>query len=111
MENGRKLSRLALGGLMAGLAALQACDRGRAEGNHRDTSPAVRAGSGGEADTSSARHGCRGLNGCKGRGGCAVTETQLKSMAAKAGIPPEKAGSPHDCKGKNECKGLGGCNM
>lgn len=112
MGNGHHFSRLALAGLAAGLAGLQACNRGQGgEGNRKETSPAVQAAPAGMADTSASRHSCRGKNACKGQGGCAVSETQLKDMAAKAGIPLDKAGSPHACKGMNECKGLGGCNM
>jgi hypothetical protein len=59
--------------------------------------------------TKTTAQGCRGHNTCKGMGNCAVSEKVLKELAAKAGIPMEKAGKPHGCKGMNECKGLGGC--
>ena len=113
MGNGRKtsaLARLAAAGLAAGLAAgAQACQKqeagaGNKQGTQTQAAPAA-------ADSAKARHSCRGKNECKGQGGCAVTEAQLKEMAAKAGIPMEQAGSAHACKGLNECKGLGGCNM
>ncbi len=115
MENGRRLSGLALAGLAAGRAAgLQACDKGRGgetggAGNMQDTSGAARPAA--DPGAASAKHACRGLNECRGQGGCAVTGAQLKELAAKAGVPLDSAGSPHDCKGKNACKGLGGCNM
>lgn len=53
-------------------------------------------------------HDCKGHNECKGMGNCAVSEKDLKVLAAKAGIPLDKAGKAHDCKGMNACKGLGG---
>jgi len=56
-----------------------------------------------------AHHGCKGQNACKGLGGGPVSESELKDLAAKAGIPLEKAGKAHSCKGLNSCKGLGGC--
>lgn len=110
MENGSRWSRLATAGLAAGLAmGWQSCGKARSDqGNKQGTSSESRAGS---PDSSAARHACRGKNACKGQGGCAVTASQLGAMAAKAGIPLEKAGAAHQCKGRNECKGLGGCGM
>lgn len=116
MKNPSFLTRLAMAGIASGMLALTQC--GKAE-KARESSGAVpdkgAAGNAAEAvpaDTARGdRHGCKGLNDCKGQGGCAVNEGTLKELAAKAGIPEEKAGKAHGCKGRNECKGLGGCNM
>lgn len=59
--------------------------------------------------TKAMAHDCKGHNECKGMGNCAVSEKDLKALAAKSNIPMAKAGEAHSCKGQNECKGLGGC--
>lgn len=125
MKKSNILSQLAVAGIASGMLALTACNKeksgGAAEGG-KQAAPAEKQameGTGmpdssmmdkGRMDTvKTAKHECKGMNSCKGQGGCAVTEKDLKDLAAKAGTPLEKAGKAHGCKGLNECKGLGGC--
>jgi len=53
-----------------------------------DASPAPASNA---ADSTDAKHDCKGKNACKGQGGCKTDQ--------------------HACKGQNACKGQGGCKM
>lgn len=127
MKKSTLLSKLAMAGLASGMLTLTQCSKAEKSGETdvKGTeesapveSPALSAG--GMQDSSmmdkarmdtvkTAEHSCKGMNACKGQGGCASTAGDLKDLAAKAGIPMDKAGKAHDCKGLNECRGLGGC--
>lgn len=116
MKNSSMLTKLAMAGIASGMLALTQCGKAEKARESSDAAPDKNAAENAAevmpADTTKdAKHGCKGLNACKGQGGCAVNEAALKDLAAKAGIPPERAGKAHGCKGQNECKGLGGCNM
>lgn len=128
MNKSTYLSKLAIAGITSGMLALSGCGKSEKAGESGSKPEAKQSpeqqpamSEGGMPDSSmmdksrmdtvkTAKHSCKGMNACKGQGGCAVTEGDLKDLAAKAGTPIEKAGKAHSCKGMNECKGLGGCN-
>ena len=129
MPLSNKLTQLALAGLASGLisTATLAEDKGGVSGKDSSShgKPAQKGKKAAKAKaaakdssavamgdssmTKAMAHDCKGHNECKGMGNCAVSEKDLKELAAKAKIPMEKAGSAHSCMGQNACKGLGGC--
>lgn len=80
-----KLAMAALGGVVAGTAALsQAADQKKDEGPWLNEP-----------------HVCRGLNACEGRG----VDKKNKCAGQGACATAKK----HSCHGENDCKGQGGC--
>ncbi|HEY1685460.1 MAG TPA: hypothetical protein VGG19_11905 [Tepidisphaeraceae bacterium] len=92
------ISAAAMGGLLAGSAALATSSNVAISGMSTSASTVrisnningVKAVTLDDSTTQPAKHDCKGQNDCKGMGGC-------KS-------------SDNGCKGKNDCKGKGGCS-
>ena len=86
----------AMGGLLAGSAALHAAQNSSTGGVNISAStlnPVLGVKTVQMDDTATtqpaAKHDCKGMNDCKGQGGCNTGD--------------------NGCKGKNSCKGKGGC--
>jgi hypothetical protein len=84
-----KLAMAALGGMLAGAAAVEAADE---KPKKKDPKKPLLL---------QEPHVCRGLNTCKGKGKGGKNDCAGQGACATA--------KSHTCSGDNECAGLGGC--
>jgi len=104
------LVNAAMAGMIAGVGLMVPAGSSAATPSHGVSQNSCSGKSGENAENTSERHACKGMNACKGQGNCKSGDNGCagkNSCKGKGGCASESA--KHACKGQNDCKGLGGC--